>query len=1005
MAIASTSQKNPASASSSRSDEAEGGEGSIPAPEGSQEGGESTSRERPVGAIEVVGARTHNLKEVSCFIPHGKVTVVTGPSGAGKSSLAFDTVYAEGQRRFVESMSTYARQFLQQMERPPLEALHNVPPPVALEATNRVNNARSTVGTLTEVQDVLRLLFAHLGSIRCTGPKGGEDHGPVRRYSVEQASQELASGRAGARFLIVAPVARPPRKSREALAELVRQGFGRRLREGEDGPTVERLTPSARWLKADDPMPFVLGRFRATAEVGVQLASAVEDAYRLAGDRLWAVPEEPPGDEAEGGGSAGQVGQTLVFSSRLGCVTCGRTFLPPTPALFSFNSPLGACGECQGFGRVVGIDPLRVIPDPSKTLAEKPIACWNTPSYQRFYQRLFAGCQTLGIPLDVPWQDLAEPHRELIWNGPAKGRAHFTSVQAFFQRLERRTYRVHVRVLLARYRSYDRCPRCDGRRLGPEARAVEVAGATLPHLISLSVDQLRQWLQQRRWSPRQRELAGPVLEQLEERVEVLHRVGLGYLSLDRQARTLSGGETQRIHLAAALGSGLTTTLYVLDEPTIGLHPNDSEKLLSLLRDLSRRGNTVLVVEHDPTLIEGADHLIDLGPRAGEYGGQLITEGPPEVALEHAESLTARYLRRRPRRPSRGHLARFRRERGQETESASLRRRPQVTIRGASENNLKNVDVTFPRDALVAVTGVSGSGKSTLVERVLYGTYQRSRGVVDVEPGQCEALEGLDSLADLVLVDQRPLGRSSRSNPVTYIKAYDDIRKLFAAQPEAAERGITAGHFSFNLDRGRCPVCQGTGVVEVDMHFMAPVTVSCEECQGRRFRDAVLGIRAYGRNIAEVLELTVDEAIELFSRRKRLARRLQALVDVGLGYLRLGQPTSTLSGGEAQRLKLASFLDRPAKGDPSLFVFDEPTTGLHLADIDLLYQTLRRLVQRGDGVVVVEHSLELIERVDWVVELGPEGGIGGGELLFSGPMDDFLRNAQGPTAKALRKHLR
>jgi excinuclease ABC subunit A len=934
----------------------------------------------PRTSIEISNARTHNLKGVTCRVPHRAVTVVTGPSGAGKSSLAFDTVFAEGQRRFVESMSTYARQFLDQMERPPVDAIHNVLPAVALEAKNAVRNARSTVGTITEVNDVLRLLYTHLGELVC--PEG---HGPVRGTSPEAAAAELVEGVVGDPFLLLARIPRPRRGADLALAELVRQGFQRRL--GQNGD-IERMEPGERWPARLDPLPLVLGRFRAQggeAESALRVIATVEDAYRLAGGKV------------EARGPAG----VRLYGRDLACTICGRTVRRPTSALFSFNSPLGACPTCQGFGRVIGIDRERVVPDPRRCLGERPIAPWNTPAYEELYEDLFAACRRRRVPLTVPWGELPAETREWIWDGSGR----FCSIQGFFDWLEQRTYKVHVRVLLARYRSYNPCPDCGGARLQPEALAVRLEGLTLPEVTGMSVEQLRQWLRQRRWTPRQRELAGHLLEELSERVEVLHRVGLDYLTLDRQARTLSGGETQRIHLAAALGSGLTSTLYVLDEPTIGLHPQDSERLLGLLRDLAARGNTVLVVEHDRTIIRGADHVIDLGPAAGERGGEVVAEGSIEEILAEERSLTGRYLKERPATPARRHVARFRREQGRESLDEELSGLPRVSVRGARAHNLKDVDVDFPLGVLVAVTGVSGSGKSTLVENVLYGTYQRSRGVVDVDPGECAELAGLDELSDVTLVDQRPLGRSSRSNPITYVKAYDEIRKLFAASPDARARGITPAHFSFNVERGRCPACQGTGVTEVDMQFMAPVTVPCDQCQGHRFRPEVLAVRYRGRNIAETLELTVEAALQVFADQRRLCRRLRVLAEVGLGYLRLGQPTSTLSGGEAQRLKLASFLDRPAGEGRRLFLFDEPTTGLHLADIELLYHTLRRLVQRGDGVVVVEHSPDLIARADWIVDLGPGGGEHGGHLLYSGPLEPFLDRGLGPTAEELRRHLK
>ena len=933
---------------------------------------------KPV-AIEIVNARTHNLKGVSCRVPHRRVTVVTGPSGAGKSSLAFDTIFAEGQRRFVESMSTYARQFLAQMERPPIDAMDNVLPAVALEAKNSVRNARSTVGTITEVHDVLRLLFTHLGEVHC--PNG---HGRAAAFSPEAAAADLAAGAAGESFLLLARVARPARKADVALGELVRQGYARRLA----GSEVVRMEPGARWPKGLDPLPLVLGRFSPQSEPA-RLQATIEDAYRLGRGRC----------EARGEGGA-----VRHFARELGCPVCGEALRRPTPALFSFNSPLGACPSCQGFGRVVGIDRLRVVPDPSRTLAEQPIAPWNTPAYEDLYEGLYRACRKRKIPLDVAWRDLPEAARDWIWNGGHESRTGFVGLQAFFAWLEQRTYKVHVRVLLARYRSYTPCPECSGGRLKREALAVTVEGRSLPELAGMSIENLRAWFEERRWSARQRAVAGHLLEQIGERLAVLHRVGLDYLTLDRQARTLSGGEAQRIHLAAALGSGLTSTLYVLDEPTIGLHPQDSGRLLDLLRDLAARGNTVLVVEHDRTIIRGADHVIDLGPQAGERGGRVVAEGTFAKILRSPESLTARYMRERPPTAARLHAARFRREHGRDSALEELAARARVAVRGARAHNLRGIDVDFPLGALVAVTGVSGSGKSTLVENVLYGTYQRSRGVVDVEPGACDSITGLDSLIDVTLVDQRPLGRSTRSNPVTYLKAYDEVRNLFAAAPAARAAGITPAHFSFNVERGRCPTCQGTGVVEVDMQFMAPVTVACDSCQGHRFKPEVLAVRLRGRNIAEVLELTVTEALEFFAGERRLGARLRLLEEVGLGYLRLGQPTSTLSGGEAQRLKLASFLDRPAVEGKRLFLFDEPTTGLHLADIDLLCRTLRRLIQRGDSVVVVEHSLDLVARADWIVDLGPGGGEHGGELLFCGPLEDFVASGSGPTADELRLHL-
>jgi len=926
-------------------------------------------------AIEVIGARTHNLKGVDCRIPHGEVTVVTGLSGAGKSSLVFDTVYAEAQRRFVESMSTYARQFLDQMERPPIEEMHNILPAVALEARNSIRNARSTVGTITEIHDVLRLLFTHVGRPYCT-----EGHGPVLAATPEEAADRLADGEAGERFTLVAELPRPKKHATTKIRELVRQGYYRRWDDGE----IERLEPKVRWLKVWDPLRIVVGRFKAGPEASSRLIGAIEEAYKLTGGKLVAI-------DTEGG--------RCHFGRELTCPVCGENRRRPTPPLFSFNSPLGACPTCQGFGRVIGIDRGRVIPDPTKILEEYPIAPWNTPAYEELYDELFHAAWERGIPLDVPWEELSEEEREWVWSGDGD----FTNIEAFFAWLERRNYKMHLRVLLARYRAYDECPDCRGQRLRPESLAVTLKGETVASISAMSVEKLRAWFGGQTFTELEHETGGLLLEQLHERLDTLHRVGLDYLTLDRQARTLSGGEAQRIQLASALGSGLTSTLYVLDEPTIGLHPQDSEKLLDLLQDIAARGNTVLVVEHDRTIIRGAGHLIDLGPAAGEHGGEVIAEGTVDEVLSVADSLTGHYLRERPSTPAREHQARFRRERGLDSVVEELQKKPKIEIHGATAHNLRGIDVEFPLGAMVSVTGVSGSGKSTLVENVLYGTYQRSQGVVDVEPGECQEILGVEGLADMVLVDQQPLGRSSRSNPITYVKAYDEIRKLFASTEGARRRKVGPGHFSFNLDRGRCPECKGTGVLEVDMQFMAPVTVTCDTCQGRRFKSEILAITLRGRNIFETLELTVAEALEVFEDQKKLCRKLQTLIDVGLGYLRLGQPTSTLSGGESQRLKLASFLDRPTKDGQRLFLFDEPTTGLHLADIDLLSRTLRRLVLRGHGVVVVEHSPDLIARTDWVIDLGPGGGEHGGDLLYSGPLETFLDEIESPTADELREH--
>jgi excinuclease ABC subunit A len=921
-------------------------------------------------AVEVEGADTHNLRHVSCRVPHGKVTVVTGVSGAGKSSLAFDTIYAEAQRRFIESMSTYVRQYLGQMERPPIEAMRNVLPALALEARNSVKNARSTVGTITEVHDILRLLFTHLGEVSC--PNG---HGPVKSSTPAEAVARLVGGFAGENVTLLAPLARPGKAADAKLKELVRQGYFRRL--GDDGEIV-RIGASERWPKALDPLILALGRFRAEENGRARLAEVVEEAYALTGGKLVVQTDV---QTKEG---------WRHFGRALTCETCGERLERPIPALFSFNSPLGACTTCKGFGRVLGVDPQRVIPDQNKALKQRPIAPWNSPAHEENYAPLLAAAKSAGVRLDVPWKELTQEERDFVW----RGQGRFLSVEKFFARLERKTYKIHVRILLARYRAYDPCPTCKNTRLKRGALAVKVQGSTLPELEALSVSGLREWLEAQVFPPGKAEAAGHFLDDLRDRLETLHRVGLDYLTIDRHARSLSGGESQRIQLASALSMAMTGMLFVLDEPTIGLHPQDSHRLLCLLRDLAGRGNAVLVVEHDRTLIEGADHVIDLGPGAGELGGKVIAEGDLAAIMASKNSATAACLHQ----PLELSPPIFEGRDGYELD------RRKIKIRGAREHNLRGFDLDLPTRCLIAVTGVSGSGKSTLVENVIYGNWARRRGAADAEPGQVDELLGLEeSFEGVEFVDQRPLGRSSRSNPATYTKVWDVFRKLFAATPHAKARGIEAGHFSFNTDAGRCPVCEGTGTTEIDMHFMEPVTLTCEECQGKRFKKEVLAVEWRGKNVDDILRLTVQEAAALFIDEKRIYRAVAGLLSVGLGYLRLGQSTATLSGGEAQRLKLAAYLAEKSP-QPHLLLFDEPTTGLHLQDIAVLHGTFRQLVEAGHTVLVVEHSLDLIAKADYIVDLGPGGGSEGGELLFAGPIREFLERGEGPTARELRAAL-
>ena len=907
--------------------------------------------------------------------------MITGVSGSGKSSLAFDTLYAEGQRRSAESLSTYARQFLERLDRPDVDSIEPVPPAIALEQKNGVRNARSTVGTQTEITDSLRLLFAHGGTTFC--PRCDVAAVPG---GVDRAVAELAATEAGARVTLVAPVAWRPgggpvrrRKAREErlrLDELKRAGFFRVF--SPEGQTVEIGDQADPWLEPDGTLPVVVGRFVVREESRAEIAAAVDSAFAMAGSTR-AVLE----------------GRARTFRRGLHCPLCACEFRDPTPALFAFNSPLGACATCQGFGRVIGVDLEKVIPDPEATLADRPVAPWNTPAYESAYRDLFRACRRYSVRTDVPVGRLSAHEREVL----LRGRGEFYGVEGFFDWLETKRYKIHVRVLLARYRAYTLCPECRGARLTAAARAVRFRGKTVAELSDLSLGNLQTWFDALELSAEEEARLSSVLAELKSRVRYMNDVGLEYLTLSRAARTLSGGEAQRIGLASALGGALTGTLYVLDEPTIGLHAVDTRRLLAILRRLADRGNTVVVVEHDPEVIEAADHVIDLGPGAGSGGGRLLFEGSPRSLARARGSATGELLRLRPRfgdsaapriSGSQSRVVPFRRAEGA------------VTVVGAREHNLKNLTVRFPLGRLASVSGVSGSGKSTLVRDILHNAYaRRVKGIIQCDVGAHDRIDGLDSVADLMLIDQSPLGRSARSNPVTYMKAWDEIRRVFASTGRAAARGITARDFSFNAVGGRCEACRGTGWQTIDMQFLADVTVRCEACDGRRFQGRVLSVRYRGRSIGDVLGMTVADSLAFFSDQPRIVRRLSPLSEVGLGYLQLGQPTATLSGGEAQRLKLASFLDiRPAAARGTLFLFDEPTTGLHAQDVERLLSTLRRLISLGHSVVAIEHHLQFLASSDWIIDLGPGGGEQGGRIVAEGTPEEIRRDPASVTGRFL-----
>ncbi len=938
--------------------------------------------------IRVRGARTHNLKNVSVTIPIGSLTVVTGVSGSGKSSLAFDTLYAEGQRRYAESLSTYARQFLERLDRPDVDSIEPVPPAIALEQKNGVRNARSTVGTQTEIHDSLRLFFAHGGTTFCPTCDRAAVAG-----GVDRAVEELCSVEKESRVTLVAPLAWTAKEAvgrrrrracddRVRVAELKRAGFFRVLSPaGETVEIPERPENVEELLDSERCLPVVVGRFVIREESRAEIASAVDVAFAMAGS-LRAVFDQ----------------HSRTFRRGLHCPGCGADFRDPTPALFAFNSPLGACPACQGFGRVIGVDLQKVIPDPGLALSDRPIAPWNTPAYESAYHDLFRACRRYSVRTDIPVERLSAHEREVL----VKGRGDFYGINGFFDWLETKRYKIHVRVLLARYRAYRLCAECRGTRLTPAALSVRFRGRTISELVQMPLSDLQRWFEDLRLTPSEEERLSSVVAEIRSRVRYMNDVGLSYLTLSRAARTLSGGEAQRIGLASALGGALTGTLYVLDEPTIGLHAADTRRLLAILRRLADRGNTVVVVEHDPEVIESADRVIDLGPGAGSLGGRLLFEGTPRSLARVRSSATGELLRNRRRPAETGRslnadspvpgarVVAFRRAEGA------------VTVVHAREHNLKNITVRFPLGRLVSVSGVSGSGKSTLVRDVLYNAYaRRVKGTVQVEVGQHDRIDGLDAIADMLLVDQSPIGRSARSNPVTYVKAWDEIRQFFARTARAVARGITARDFSFNSPGGRCEVCRGTGWQTIDMQFLADVTVRCDACDGRRFQNRVLSVRYRGKSIGDVLEATVSDAIAFFAEEPKIGRRLQPLIDVGLGYVQLGQPTATLSGGEAQRLKLASFLEiRPASTKGTLFLFDEPTTGLHAVDVERLLRTLRRLISLGHSVLVIEHHLRFLAASDWIVDLGPGGGEDGGRIVAEGPPEEIGRAPASLTGRFL-----
>jgi len=939
--------------------------------------------------IIVRGARQHNLKGFDVEIPRRSYTVVTGPSGSGKSSLAFDTIYAEGQRRYVESLSAYARQFLERMEKPDVDSIEGLSPAVAIEQKNPTKTSRSTVGTATEVYDYLRLLWARVGRTFC--PKCGRE---LRPDTVESVVDLVGALPAGTRYTVAFPLRLSAKVTHAVVAENLRaQGF---VRVAIDGEALHLDDVEARGtdLTTARELLVVVDRLSAGPETAARLGDAMGTAFREGdGDAALLFAGEVAAPPGVHGAAPGAPVRRLNFTERFECPNDGTRLPAPSPQLFSFNNPRGACETCNGFGAVLEYDERLVVCDPKRTLATGAVDPWEKPRYEAERRKVVEFARREGIPVDRPWAELTRAQQEKILHASGRG---FVGAFPFLRSKEEKRYKQYIRVFLRQYQTAQECPACRGARLKPEALCVRVGDAPISTASAMPVEALDAWLGAMTLSDFERQVAAHILEEARARVRFLVDVGLGYLTLDRATRTLSGGEAQRIGLANSLGARLVDTLYVLDEPSVGLHSRDMQRLLGLLRRLRDAGNTVLVVEHDPEAIEVADHMIEIGPGSGEQGGHLVFAGPISRAAE--SPLTGQYLTGARTVP----LPTMRRRLGPRW----------LALTGAREHNLKGADVRIPLGALTVVTGVSGSGKSTLVHDVLYRALEEklhgansAKQHLGERVGAYDALTGWEAVDDVVLVDQSPIGRTPRSNAVTYVKAWDEVRRLFAEQPLSRERGYTPGTFSFNSEGGRCEACEGAGHVEVEMVFMADVFVPCDVCGGRRFKADVLEVAVRGRTVHDVLQMTVDEAIRFFPREEKLGQALWQLQQVGLGYLRLGQPATTLSGGEAQRVKIARELALSAKGrGKKLYVMDEPTTGLHLEDVRKLAGIFARLVDQGHTLLLIEHNLDVVKLADWVIDVGPEAGAGGGEIVAMGRPEEVMGEPRSHTGRYLRRVL-
>ncbi len=927
----------------------------------------------PKEFIVIKGARVHNLKNIDLAIPKNKLIVITGLSGSGKSSLAFDTLFADGQRRYVESLSSYARQFLGRMSKPEVDYIKGIAPAIAIEQKVNTRNPRSTVGTSTEIYEYLKLLYARIG--KTYSPVSGN---PVERHTVTAVTEFIVNLKEDSKILICSPidVKKKDRSMKEQLSVLMQQGFNRIWIQNEI-KRIDEIEPEK--LKATDTLKLVIDRI-SLIEKDDDLRSRVADSVQIAffeghGSCIIEVSNSKKTD-------------TFTFSNKF--EADGIAFEEPSVNLFSFNNPFGACKTCEGFGSVIGIDSDLVIPNKSLSVYEDAVACWKGEKMSEWKDELVKNAYKFDFPIHKPIYELTKEHQELLWTG----NEYFNGISDFFRYVEEQTYKIQYRVMLSRYRGKTVCPECHGTRLRKDASYVKVAGRSITELVIMPVSDLIDFFKTLKLGDYDRKVSERLLVEIKNRLSYLENVGLGYLTLNRLSNSLSGGESQRINLATSLGSSLVGSLYILDEPSIGLHPRDTKKLITVLKQLRDNGNTVIVVEHEEEIIKEADEIIDIGPLAGTHGGELVFQGKYNELIRSEDSLTAKYLTNRLT-----------------IDYSSKRRKWKefIELTGARENNLKSINIRFPLNVLTAITGVSGSGKTSLVKNILFPSLRKLHGGYGERTGKFDKLSGdYSRIANIEMVDQNPIGRSSRSNPATYVKAYDEIRTLFASQPVAKVRGYKPGYFSFNIEGGRCEECEGEGLVKIEMQFMADIFLTCEHCGGKRFKEEVLDIKFREKDINDILNLTIDQAIDFFghsdkeaSYSKKITEKLKPLQDVGLGYLGLGQPSSTLSGGEAQRVKLAYFLSKGSNDTPTLFIFDEPTTGLHFHDISKLLLALNALIEKGHSIIVIEHNMEVIKCADWIIDLGPEGGEKGGYVVFEGIPEDLIKVENSYTAKYLK----